>query len=70
MTQFTRSMGDCMESPANFDAMPLGDLPLAMAYVPMQRWTDVSDGEMGLRDGTIFKELILPFKGRGVTNSD
>lgn len=38
-------------------------LPLAMAYVPPQKWTIVYDNEEGLAAGTIFPALDLPFKG-------
>lgn len=36
---------------------------LAMAYVPWQTWQDVMDGCNGLKHGSIFEELILPFEG-------
>lgn len=36
-------------------------LPLAMAYVPMQRWENVCDATSGLANGTIFKDLIMPY---------
>ncbi len=39
----------------------LSDMPLAMAYVPWQTWKNVYDASNGLRKGTIFGELILPF---------
>ena len=38
-------------------------LPLAMAYVPPQKWTITYKDEEGLRAGTIFPALHLPFKG-------
>jgi hypothetical protein len=38
-------------------------LPLAMAYVPFQKWRKVLDGAAGLEAGTIFQELIKPFYG-------
>ena len=44
-------------------------LPLAMAYVPPQKWTIVYDNEEGLAAGTIFPALHLPFQfegGRGI----
>ena len=44
----------------------LEDFPLAMAYVPWQRWRDVLQPDEGLCCGTIFKELNLPFTGRKV----
>ena len=42
----------------------LDDLPLAMAYVPMQSWGETYDGRKALDSGTIFPELDLPFCGR------
>jgi len=47
----------------NFDNMKLGDLPLAMSYVPFQRWQSTYPLEKALQRGTIFPELDLPFKG-------
>lgn len=46
-----------------FDNMYLGDLPLAMCYVPMQRWNTTYSLQRGLERGTIFPELDLPFTG-------
>lgn len=45
---------------------PLDQLPLAMAYVPMQRFTQTYDSAQALQRGTIFPDLDLPFCGRGV----
>lgn len=39
----------------------LSEMPLAMAYVPMQRWTQTYTLSQGLERGTIFPELDLPF---------
>ena len=39
--------------------------PLAMAYVPMQRWCHTYEPAVGLQRGTIFPELDLPFLGGG-----
>lgn len=36
---------------------------LAMAYVPWQHWENVMDGCNGLKHGSIFEDLILPFEG-------
>lgn len=44
---------------------PLDSLPLAMAYVPMQRWTETYEACKGLERGTIFPDLDLPFCGKG-----
>lgn len=41
------------------------DMPLAMAYVPWQRWQNIYDAEKGFCNGTIFQELNLPFNGVG-----
>ena len=46
-----------------FDAMYLGSLPLASAYVPYQQWKTTYTLEGGLQRGTIFPELDLPFEG-------
>ena len=40
--------------------------PLAMAYVPWQRWRDIYEPSKALSRGTIFAELDLPFLGGGV----
>lgn len=36
---------------------------LAMAYVPWQKWQNVMDGCNGLKNGTIFEDLVLSFEG-------
>lgn len=54
------------ENASGFDAMYLGSLPLAMAYVPMQQWKNVYSPQEGLSRGTIFSELDLPFEGRTI----
>ncbi len=47
----------------DFDDMTLGSLPLAMSYVPFQRWNTTYPLEKALQRGTIFPDLDLPFKG-------
>lgn len=47
-----------------FDGTPLGRLPLAMAYVPFQRWGSIYDPSRALQRGTIFPDLDMPFCGR------
>ncbi len=47
-----------------FDYTYLGRLPLAMAYVPFQRWGSIYDPCRALQRGTIFPDLDLPFCGR------
>jgi len=46
------------------DEAALESLPLAMAYVPRQRWNTTYEPETGFVCGTIFPELNLPFTGR------
>lgn len=40
-------------------------LPLAMAYVPPQKWTIVYDNDAALEAGTLFPALHLPFEEGG-----
>lgn len=47
----------------HYDA--LGDMAIAMAYVPWQMWCNVLDAEKGLCCGTIFEDLNKPFCGTG-----
>lgn len=42
--------------------------PLAMAYVPMQRWGMTYDSTMALKRGTIFPDLDFPFIGEEVSD--
>jgi len=39
----------------------VNNLPLAMAYVPMQKWENVCDAPSGLAMGSIFKDLVKPY---------
>ena len=41
----------------------LDSLPLAMAYVPFQKWRSTYPLEKALERGTLFPDLDLPFKG-------
>jgi hypothetical protein len=43
----------------------LDQLPLAMAYVPFQRWGNLYNPEKGFSHGTIFQDLDFPFQGKG-----
>ncbi|MDR0952008.1 MAG: spore coat associated protein CotJA [Oscillospiraceae bacterium] len=38
---------------------------LAMAYVKWQDWKETYSEEDALKNGTLFKELNLPFRGEG-----
>ena len=55
--------GNHGENGGSFDSMYLGSLPLAMAYVPFQRWKTTYSLERALQAGTVFPELDLPFTG-------
>ncbi len=41
------------------------NFPLAISYVPFQMWGETFRPDVALAKGTIFKELDLPFTGRG-----
>lgn len=41
-----------------------GDMVLAMAYVPDQKWGDLYDECVALQRGTLFPDLDKPFTGR------
>ena len=43
--------------------LELDNLPLAMSYVPFQKWTTTYPLEKALMRGTLFPDLDLPFKG-------
>ena len=43
----------------------IDDLPLAMAYVPVQKWEKLYDPAAALERGTLFCRLDLPFVGKG-----
>lgn len=45
---------------SSFDRMPI-----AMAYVPWQRFGHIYELDRALQTGTIFAELDKPFTGRG-----
>lgn len=45
------------------DIIEKTDLPLAMAYIPMQKWQEIYEAEVGLERGTIFSELDKPWLG-------
>ncbi len=41
-----------------------GEFPIAMAYVPWQKWKNIYELDKGFHTGTIFEELDKPFLGR------
>lgn len=45
------------------------EMPLAMCYVPMQKWDKTYDIATGLKRGTIFPELDKPFIGEEAVRS-
>ncbi len=49
---------------SKFDDVELKNLPLAMAFVPMQRWGEVYSENDALERGTLFPELDKPFCGK------
>ena len=51
------------QNDGTFDSMYLGSLPIAMCYVPNQRWKTTYSLDKALTVGTVFPELDLPFKG-------
>ena len=56
--------GMCRQQENLWD-MSVDKLPLAMGYVPMQRFGKTYDLRTGLRAGTIFPDLHKPFCGKG-----
>lgn len=52
------------EMHSKFSNTKLRDLPIAMAYVPMQKWNDVYTENDALCRGTLFPELDKPFYGK------
>ena len=44
--------------------MNLSKKPLAMAYVPWQKWRDIYSSDVALQRGTLFAELDKPFIGQ------
>lgn len=55
--------GEAEMLPEDLSGVKLGDLPIAMAYVPPQVWRDIFEPDTALREGTQFRELALPFTG-------
>lgn len=53
----------CMEQ--RMPGRDICDGPIAMAYVPWQKWQALYEAEKGFCCGTIFAELDKPFEGTG-----
>ena len=58
----------CQEALEECMHTSLDNLPLAMAYVPCQKWQNLCEPCQGFQRGTIFEELIKPFCGKGGCN--
>lgn len=59
-----RTVNNSMASqsvPGGISCFP-AETPLAMAYVPMQQWSEVYDEAEAFSAGTLFPELNLPFE--------
>lgn len=54
-----------MPKPCCIKTDPLENMPLAMAYIPWQCFSEVYDVDKALMYGTIFPELNKPFYGKG-----
>lgn len=54
-----------MNQSMNCSMERIDQYPIAMAYVPWQKYGDTFDLETGFRIGTIFPELDLPFMRAG-----
>ena len=52
----------------NTPSFPLKEMPIAMAYVPWQKWQKIYDVCEGFQRGTIFSELDKTFHGKGGCN--
>lgn len=52
----------------NTPSFPLKEMPIAMAYVPWQKWQKIYDVCEGFQRGTIFSELDKAFHGKGGCN--
>ena len=68
--QFSREYGEgkiegYSEMTEVYKDMFAKSVPLAMAYVPDQKWEDVYSPEEGFPRGTIFRRLDFPFFGDG-----
>ena len=50
-----------MQEDRKYSQIPIEKLPIAMAYVPWQRWEELYDLDKGFMCGTIFPSLNKPF---------
>ena len=66
----TDSCGCDGESTGNGNRYPCGEngvegRSLAIVYAPIQSWRDAYEPQTALQRGTLFRELDLPFDGKG-----
>ena len=61
------SISACNMAGDNRLSWGLTGYPLAMVYSPIQEFRDMYEIDTALRQGTVFKELDLPFMGMTVT---
>ncbi len=54
---------DCSPNDKSCNFSVVDALPLAMAYVPMQKYENICSPEDGFASGTMFGDLNLPFYG-------
>ena len=70
----TRPEGGCgcqCQKPCNTSCPTEIPAPsLAMVYSPRQCWRGLFSPEEGLKHGTIFAELVLPFEGRQLNGKE
>ena len=59
MTINRNNVGNAVPVMSEFPA----ETPLAMAYVPFQKWEEPYDEQVAIERGTIFPSLDLPFIG-------
>lgn len=61
--QREKNQGSCQKSCCenNYGCPCIEEMPIAMAYVPCQQWRGVCSGAEGIRQGTIFEDLVKPF---------
>lgn len=67
---FNSNYASCVNQacPCQREQDVLFDLPIAMAYVPWQKWEKIYDIQKGFQQGTIFEKLDKPFRGKGGCN--
>ncbi len=61
MIEKTRNANEFDECSLDFQNLPLKDLPLNFAYVPIQCYKDLCTPRDALECGTYFKNLSMPW---------